>query len=150
MDTTLSILFILETTLELGCPMINVWNSTLSFSSILNGIFFLNGIPLITLVCILMHKRVPIVPTNAWARTRSFFTSTSVRCPVVLAALWLYLAPSLCLLVHWDVCSCPEQLKEKTHGCHGKGKKKSLAWVKGIVFSLRGHAQQKYHIEKWR
>lgn len=32
------------------------------------------------------------------------------------------------LLVHWDICSCTEQLKEKTHVCPWKGKKKKLDW----------------------
>lgn len=54
-------------------------------------------------------------------------------------------ALSSSLLVHWDVCSCSEQLKEKTHVCpwNGKKKKKKLDWVKGIVFWPRGHAELK-------
>lgn len=94
-----------------------------------------------------MHKRIPWHLQLSLSTQGQFFFHHHV-CGVS-CCLGSPVALSASLLVYWNVCSCPEQLKEKTHVCPWKGKKKKKPdLVKGIVFWLRGHAGQKSHVKK--
>lgn len=69
----------------------------------------------------------------------------SVGCPVVLAALWLYLP--LSWYTGMSVPARSSWRKRHTFVLEKK-KKKKPDLVKGIVFWLRGHAGQKSHVKK--